>query len=250
MKYLALLLLWALPAAAQVTSPYWPMPGWCEYHGNAITGIYHPDTMELDVWTRVPHPEWDRRHTFIPVPVSLIPTMALVITPAGTPAPANWMGTTDTLAESLWTTTGKDGWLGEVGTFGAHVDYSGVPTVMIPPEAELPVDPASMMVASTHTTAITIYTNGVASQSSLIWKFRNLGVGKGLNNTWWWAEYPNQLRTTLEERPDTNMQTPDYDTVYGYLWAKGMGPIDVWWGTRAKDNTVSGYEWTIIGCGH
>ncbi len=253
-RALLLCLLIALPAWAQqapVGTTYWPLNNWCDFRTYAITGYMHPDTMALDVWSRTYMPGNDLRHTFVPIHGAQIPTVAFVVTPVGVPAPPNWYDLHDNnLAQSVWSADGKSGYIGESGTFGAT--WAPGSTILLPPEPEVPLDATQYTTAITGTTNVTVFapnTNAVTA-STLAWKFRNLGPGPSPNGVYWWPQYPNQIRTALEERPDTNKQSPSYDIIYNYLLVAGIGPVDVWWGTRQADNTVTnGYEWQVIGCG-
>lgn len=229
-----------------VGTQYWPLNNYCEYRTYAITGYYHPSTMALDVWTRTYISGSDARHTFIQLPGAQIPTAANVYTAAGVAAPSNWYGNNDNLAQSVWTpANGGAGFIGESGTFGAS--WAPGLTVLQPPEPQLPLDITQYTTAITGTTYVTHFdpTTNAVTQDSLTWKFRNMGIGTGPNNTWWWSQFPDQLRTALEERPGAAVG----NFVYNYVFAKNMGPIDIWWGTRQSDNTVvNGWEWQVIGC--
>lgn len=223
-----------------ITHPYWPLTGWAEYLCYEITGYFHADTMALEVWSRTPLPSGNIRRTCVQTPNRPYPSVNLVYTAFGVNPPADWQNSCDNLVQG-WNKTGSQGWIGEIGTMR---DWGAAPrngtVLLMPPEPELPLD------ITAYTTPITGATNVYRSDKitcetsidSVSWRFRNLGPGP-----WWWAEkYPDTLRTSLEERPGAGQ----YSSAYNYLFAKGIGPVDIWWINKDLTGHGSGWEWQLI----
>lgn len=236
------------------THDYWPLGGWIEYQAFSIGGYFHPDTFELDVYdavalTAAQYPDdYYIRKTFIPITDGPVPDFAIVYTHKDEVPPVDWKTSKRSLIQGMATHICGAGVIGEIGTysdFGNH-DLS---SLALTPDPELPVDITDTTVYTGHIEGV--YYNkltGATTSSSLDWRFKNLGLGKGPGNTYWWPEYPNQLRTYLEERYDTNTAANTGDTVYNQLYAKGVGPVNIWWGTRGPDNHLlpgTGWMWQI-----
>lgn len=225
-------------------SPYLPADGfWTEYAAYTITGYYHPDTGQLDTYTPVRIPAVDRRVTWINTGNTRVPELTRVFTALGVSPPPDWRDTCDSLVDSPGFAPGGAGFIGEGGTYNAGANNAAL---IQQPEPQLPLVDTDYMASVDGTSVVNYYdkTSGaVTSSVTMPWRFRNLGKGTGPGNTFWWPQYPNQLRTLLIERPDTFVS----ENVYNYLWAKGVGLLMEWTIARQQDNNGLGWMRQIIG---
>ncbi len=219
------------------------MTGWVEYACYTITGYYHPDTGQLDTWTPVRLPAGDCRMTYVPIDDGLVPKVARVVTALGVVPPADWRDICNSLIESPGYAPGGAGYIGESGTYANYGTPPQKSTAFIQqPEPQLPLNDADYMTAVNGLSIVNNYdkaTGNIIGSENMPWRFRNLGTNGG---TWWWPQYPNQLRTMLIERPDTYTG----ENVYNYLFAQGIGLLMEWTIARKRDNTGAGWMRQII----
>ena len=216
------------------TSKYWPLkPGtYCDYSAGLITGYWHPGTMELDIWTRVPDPNQGIfRRNVIAHPHVESPRVSIVHSnpPVVATFDMDWTGAYR-LDQILW----DDGTLpAYIGEYGAGQSISG------PPDPVMTVNPVAGERFST--TAMGFQFDSVTGKVSRVSLPVNYGtVATGL--VWW--DYTGCVRTALCERPGQSGSI-----VYNYVFAPGIGMIDFWWGAVDANNRVSGNAWKIEGHG-
>lgn len=232
------------------TSPYWPMAqgSWAEYAAYTITGYFHPDTGELDTWTPAHLPANDCRMTYVAIDDGLVPKVARVMTGIGVAPPNTWRDTCNSLIESPGFAAGGGGYIGESGTYANYGTPPQNSTAFIQqPEPQLPLNDTDYLTAVDGLSIVNNYDKGtgrIIGSENMQWRFRNLGKGTGPGSTFWWPQYPNQLRTMLIERPDTFVN----ENVYNYLFAQGVGLLMEWTISRRRDNTGSGWMRQIIRC--
>lgn len=217
------------------THPYWPLtPGSrIDYRAFVIEGYWHTDTMSLDVNKRdLDTNQIPFSRTCIEVPKHRRPEIAVVGSNSGhVPTMADDWGNY-VYYMGLWKPAdGSPGWIGEVGDSKSESD---------PPDPELSLNPIAGERITVNVTGVDFAPDGTATRNAMKAVYGTIGFGP-----WWWADtYPDTLRTALIERPDEPT-----GWVYNYLWAKGIGPVDMWWGMRDATGHVKGWEWQATGHG-
>lgn len=221
-----------------MTHPYWPLTknSYIEYEWARWDGGFHPADMSLGVgkrWSeKSPFSSGSRfRMTCLSAPNTQIPMVMRVSGESGVVplADGNWPGA---LFTGVWDGPGVPAYIGECG---------GVSCVALPPEPYLTCTPVA---GETFTVdcGVTLFPPVVGSvqQSVVKCRYRTMGVGVA------WGAEADVVRTALEERYDAVGQPGNI--VYNYVYKRGVGLIDAWWGPRGEDDLITG-GWQMYAVG-
>lgn len=223
--------------------PYWPLTpdSWIEYCFLRWDGGYNPHDMSIGIDGTTRHPEksfWTSnefmRTTCVPSPINAqIPCTMRVNTERGAEPQPGMSFRDKCLYNGAWNEPGKPDFIGEIGS----PDF-----VCIPP---LPIITARPIAGEEFTgTAKYAGVNpatGLWFQGETNYRYRTLSVGQS------WGQWPDVVRTALEERPEIGGGANDM--VYNYVFARGVGLVDSWWGERQAGNAISrGYQ--LYGVAH
>jgi hypothetical protein len=210
----------AASAAEMVTPshPYWPLPPGriIDYAVYDITGVFHPDTLHLDVTSRTLRTDKPYQSIVVLKIPSARPTIGVVqyVTsePVPTLATVNMYGQ---LTEGLWKPTTGRAWIGE--------DVN-----QVPPLPKLMLDTTPGPVVSGTSDAVNYGADGSAYPQHVPWQYRTHHAGVR------WGAWPDTVRTALFESGN----------VYNYVFARGEGMVDLWYsyGGIGPGNTVVGIQ--------
>ena len=212
----------------------WTPGSYIDYVVMEFTGVYHPDTMFLDVLTRVESPVNSRQTvTAVRVPAPE-PSVYLCSTLTGEPTP-----TINNLIDG-YPFTGKYSFPylinGKWQPLDGSTGWIGESTVLRPYQALLTLNPIVGEVLTLQSDANTYTDGGLVNNWKFNYKYSTLYKGP------WGPTWPDTIRTGMLENCDQR----DKWVAYNYVFAEGIGQVDYWKGTVAADNTVSGYEWYAV----
>lgn len=192
---------------------YFPLtPGFIDYQVFKIEGLWHPDTMHLDVTSRVISPiNAFQRITRIPRG----DITAFVFGQGGVTQTKPVKGAT------LYNGVDENG-------YGEHVN-----------QVDMVQQPGILLLQKTITvgkvvsgTSQVIQDDADGGHTSFKFKWVNKTLAQGS-----WGRWPDTVRTALNE--------PHGGQVYNYVFAD-VGIVDFWFGVPNPDGTVSGYEFYAV----
>lgn len=216
------------------TAPYWPLrPGSrITYRAYIIEGYFHSTTFELDINKREVDPNQPVfQRTVVALPQLQIPAVATVhSTPPHVPTINDDWSQASPLYQMLWKPRDGKAFIGEAG--GNH-------SLAFPPDPILTLDPVVGERITVDVAGYDFAADGTATPATL------RSVYATISNTghWWVDKFPDTVRTGLSERPGE----PGWR--YNNLWARDIGPVDMWWIYADENGHGKGFEWQVVNLG-
>lgn len=217
-----------IPAQAQTGHPYWPMNNNQPilYSVFEITGTWNEAQMRLSISSRKAHANSPQTITTTNATCPKFFGQGPLFKETYTPGGGN-------LHEGGGVTSGGLSYIGEAINADQNVTIPFLAKITFNPVAGQTISGPSMIYKSCNDTRLQ-YTQ------PFHWKYRTI---EHLNN---WGKFNDVWLTGLREY-GFNLSTTSDDMVYNYVFQRGKGMVNFWYGTLDPTGTkVTGYEYYAI----